>query len=85
MSIHMVEKALFDIAANTQNVRAYRGGPVDYLKAYRLEADEVGMIEQMDVREMINRGVNPMLVMRVFSAIEGREKMPEYMRRLRED
>lgn len=85
MSVHMVEKALFDIAANARNAQAYRDGPEAFLSPYVLDADEARMIRQMDVRKMINRGVNPMLAMRVFSAVEGRERMPEYMRRLREN
>ncbi len=85
MSVHMVEKALLDIAASRASAEAYLKSPDDYLDAYRLDAGEIVMIKQLDVLEMQKRGLNPMLTMRAFSAIEGREKMPEYMRQLREN
>lgn len=84
MSVHMVEKALFEIAADPQRTAQYRNNPDEFLRAYVLEDDEVQMIKKLDVREMIRRSLNPMLTMRAFSAIEGRERMPEYMRRVKE-
>lgn len=79
----MVEKALFDIASGPQCVEAYRQDPDAFLRAYVLEADELEMIKQLDVRRMIEREANPMLAMRAFTMLEGRAQMPEYIRRLK--
>jgi hypothetical protein len=84
MSTHMLEKVLFDVAATPQRAAEYSSNPDRFLSAYRLDDDEIQLIKQLDVREMMRRALNPMLLMRAFSALEGRERMPEYLRRMRE-
>lgn len=85
MSIHTVERALFDIASAPERIAAYKGDPQRFLAAYPLSPDEARLILELDVREMVRRELNPMLAMRAFGAIEGRDQMPEYFRRLREN
>jgi hypothetical protein len=82
MSLHMVEKALFDIVADLQGAQEYRKDRDAFLGRYVLEADEVAMIKEMDVREIVKREVNPMLTMRAFQSVEGVTQLPEYLRRL---
>lgn len=82
MSIHALEQALFDIAAGPTKTAAYRADPEGFLAGYRLEAEEIRMILGMDVRAMIERSINPMLAMRAFTAVEGRQNLGEYMRRI---
>ena len=82
MSVHTLEQALFDIASNPSRAAAYKADAQAFLNAYLLEPDELRMIRDLAVSEMQAHGANPMLVMRAFSSIEGRERMPEYMRRL---
>jgi hypothetical protein len=84
MSTHMLEKVLFDVAATPQRAAEYSSNPDLFLSAYRLDDDEIQLIKQLDVREMMRRALNPMLLMRAFSALEGRERLPEYLRRMRE-
>jgi hypothetical protein len=84
MSTHMLEKVLFDVAATPQRATEYSSNPDLFLSAYRLDDDETQLIKQLDVREMMRRALNPMLLMRAFSALEGRERLPEYLRRMRE-
>jgi hypothetical protein len=84
MSIHAVARALFDIASTSQRTAEFKADPQGFLAGYPLEPDEVQMIVELDVREMLRRQLNPMLAMRAFSAIEGRARMPEYLRRLKE-
>jgi hypothetical protein len=84
MSTHMLEKLLFDVAATPQRAAEYSSSPDLFLSAYRLDDDEIQLIKQLDVREMMRRSLNPMLLMRAFSALEGRERLPEYLRRMRE-
>ncbi len=82
VSIHMIEKALFDIAAGPGNTAEYKRDPAAFLKRYALTDEETALIRDLDVREIIARDANAMLAMRAFSCIEGRDRMPEYMRRL---
>lgn len=82
MSIHMVEKALFDIAAGPASTAEYKRDPAAFLGRYALTDEEATLIRELDVREIIARDANAMLAMRAFSCIEGRERLPEYMRRL---
>lgn len=84
MSIHTVERALFDIASSPQIAAAYKADPQQFLSAYPLTPEEVTMILELNVAEMVRRQLNPMLAMRAFNTIEGRERMPEYIRRLKE-
>lgn len=82
MSIHSLEKALFDIASEPSEAQRYKQHPDAFLARYRLDADEAQLLRGLDVREMIARDANPMLVMRAFTSLEGRAQLPEYMRRL---
>jgi hypothetical protein len=85
MSVHSLEKALFDIASAPPEAQRYRVDPDAYLARYRLDAEEARLIKVLDVRELIARDINPMLVMRAFTSLEGRASLPEYLRRLQAD
>jgi len=85
VSIHTVERVLFDLASGPSPVADYKAHPQKFLSAYPLAADEVRMIMEMDVRMMVDRSLNHMMAMRGFIAVEGRDRMPEYFRRLREN
>ncbi|WP_338617404.1 hypothetical protein [Pigmentiphaga sp. CHJ604] len=83
MSVYAIEQALFDIASDPQETNAYRADPRHFLTRYRLDPQECRLILDMDVKNLIGLAINPMLTMRAFTAIEGRDSMPEYMRRIR--
>jgi len=82
MSIHMLEKALFDITGHPQRAAEFKADPDRFLREYALDAEEIRILKDLDVREMQARNANPMLVMRAFTCLEGRDRLPEYMRRL---
>lgn len=85
MSIHMLEKVLFDIADDPKRAAEFKADPQRFLEPYALHPDEVRIIKELDVREMQARAANPMLVMRAFTCLEGgRDRVPEYMRRLKQ-
>jgi hypothetical protein len=83
MSVYALERVLFELAAGGPGTADYLGDREAYLAEHGLEAHERRLILDMDVNEMIQRGINAMLVMRAFTAVEGRDRMPEYMRRLK--
>ncbi len=84
MSIHGLEKAVFDIASGPSQAEAYKKDSDAYLARYRLAPDEAHLVKALDVRRMVELDLNPMLVMRLFTTLEGRASLPEYLRRLRE-
>ncbi len=77
-----MEQALYDVAAHPSHTKRFKANPRAFLSAYALEREEELMILEMDVAEMIRRSLNPMLAMRAFLSVEGREQLPEYLRRI---
>lgn len=85
MTIHTVERALFEIISSPKCIAEYKAARELVLSSYPLSADEADLILKMDFSDLIRRGLNPMLAMRAFGAIEGRNNISEYFRRIRED
>lgn len=84
MTIYTVERALFEVISSPERLAQYKAEPEVVLRSYPLSADEVDLILKMNVSEIVRRGLNPMLAMRAFGAIEGRNNISEYFRRIRE-
>ena len=82
MSIHTIERALFELTAAPQRLPEYQQDPRRFLAAYPLTAEELELVLALDVKELCRRGLNPMLAMRAFNLIAGRDKFPEYLQRL---
>ncbi len=82
MSNYTIERVLFELTSNPQAPARFREDAQAFLAAYPLAQDEAAIIRALDVRAMHDRGVDAMLSMRAFNAIEGRAQMPEYMRRV---
>ncbi len=83
MSETAIETALFEIASSPSQVAAYKEDRSSFLSKFNLTEEERREILVMDVRKLLDRGCNPMLAMRTFNAIEGRDKLHEYLRRIR--
>jgi hypothetical protein len=77
-----MEQALYDISTAPPNAQRFKKNPRAFLSAYALEREEELVIIEMNVAEMIRRSLNPMLAMRAFTSVEGRDQMPEYLRRI---
>jgi len=84
MSHTAIETALFDIVASPVQVATYKNDPAQFLDRYELSNEERVEIINLDVRKILLRGCSPMLTMRAFNAIKGRDQLPEYLRRIRE-
>ncbi|HEY9081295.1 hypothetical protein [Magnetovibrio sp.] len=82
MSIHTVEKVLWDLMAMPHKKEAFAAAPDALLSEYPLADDEKALLKDWDVRVMTDRGVSPMLTMISWMAVRGQEEMPEYMRRM---
>lgn len=77
MTTNTLEKVLWDITVNPEMA----ANPT-ILQAYRLTDEELALIEEMDVREMADRGVSQMLIWMAWVATRGFPMAPEYLRRM---
>ena len=82
MSIHTIEKVLWDLMAMPQKKEAFLAAPETVLDGYPLADDERDLLRDLDVRTMADRGCSEMLTMISWMAVNGQETMPEYMRRM---
>lgn len=83
MSAAMMEKILWEIGLDPQRAAQFKADPDHYLTPYSLSAQEATMLKELDVRALVERNVNPMLTMRAWTALRGRDQMPEYLRKLK--
>lgn len=79
MNRDAVEKVLWDVVNAPATAPALRDAPERYLAPYRLGAEEHGLLAGMDVRSMMDLGINPMLIMRAWQMVHGRDQMPRYI------
>lgn len=79
MSMYTVERVLFEIASGPAQAAEFKRDRQAFLAAYPLTPEEAGMLALLDVARMQARGVDPMLTMRAFTAVEGRERLGDYM------
>lgn len=83
MSVYMIEKLLWDITQHPPRAQEYKADPDQFLRTYALAADEIEMIKNLDVRALVACNVNPMLTMRLWSLVKGRDQTPAYLKQLR--
>ena len=82
MSIHTVEKVLWELMAMPTKKEAFLNSPDDFLSTYPLAETEAQWLKEWDVRSMTDQGCSPMLTMISWMAVRGQDEMPEYMRRM---
>lgn len=78
MSTNAMEKALWQALSNPQELQRLVGDAAGYLSGFNLDEAEREMILAWDVRRVVERGVNPLLTVSAFSAVNGVEKMGDY-------
>ncbi len=83
MSIHTVERALYEMASSPAGVEAFKASPAEFLARYPMTDEESRLIREYRFKELIERGLNPMLAMRASNAIRGRESVRDYLQSLK--
>jgi Aromatic-ring-opening dioxygenase LigAB, LigA subunit len=63
MSRYEVDKLLRDIRRDSQLAAQFRDNIDHVLEAYKLEAAERELLKQWDIRQLYDRGVNPLLLL----------------------
>lgn len=84
MSTNTIEKVLWDLVGQAHKPEAFRANTDAFLDAYPLEPSERDLLKNMDVQAIVALRINPMLLMRAFQCIYGRDKRPLYLQRLAE-
>jgi hypothetical protein len=82
MSVHAVEKALWDVCNNPESHASYRANAADFVHRYPLSDAEKHMVSGLEVEALTAHQVNPMLIMMTWNAIVGADKIGEYLGRL---
>jgi hypothetical protein len=74
-----IEAALYDISTKGSIRKRFAEDPAAALQMYRLQPDELAEIATLDVAALIARGINPMLTMGLWIAINGPQTLPKYI------
>lgn len=82
MSRYTLEKVLWDLVQQPQSAPMFRADPATLLDHYRLEPSESELLAKMDVRAMAALGINPMLLMRAYQTVFGKEQLAQYLQRM---
>ncbi|MFW7347763.1 MAG: hypothetical protein ACODTU_16915 [Pigmentiphaga sp.] len=82
MSLFAIEKVLWDICRDSTCAARYKADPASYLDAYALDAGEAELLRSLDVRGMVTLKVSPLLTMRAWQILRGRDQLPAYVKAL---
>jgi hypothetical protein len=82
MSIHAVEKLLYEICNSGERAEQYRAQPDALLARYALTDQEQQLVRQLDVRGLSDYQVNPMLIMTTWNTLIGPDSIGEYLGKL---
>jgi Aromatic-ring-opening dioxygenase LigAB, LigA subunit len=82
MSVNAIEKVLWQTTSNPAEAERLRKDPEAFLNDFMLDKEERAWITSWDVATMVDRGVNPMVLMMSFSAVRGMENMMEYLMKI---
>ncbi|MEU8307208.1 hypothetical protein AB0C84_26975 [Actinomadura sp. NPDC048955] len=85
MSLHGVEKALYDLNVDRRARETFKESPARFADRYRLTGEEAAMLTGRDVRGLASLAANPMLVWGfwLMLAPDGERGAPGYLARLR--
>jgi hypothetical protein len=82
MSIHAVEKLLYEICNSGERAQQYRTGPDALLARFALTEQERRLVRELDVRGLTDYLVNPMLIMTTWNTLVGPNHIGDYLGRL---
>jgi hypothetical protein len=82
MSMFSMERALWELTNNPDNVAQFRTEPDKLLASYQLDEEETDFLKAFNVRAMADRDVSPMLLMLAWFAVQGQDTLPEYLGRM---
>jgi hypothetical protein len=84
MSIHGVEKVLYDLSMSGKTRKTYVADPASFLASYNLSESETAEIMNFQVAGMLAKGVNSMLLMGYWMQLEPSHSIRNYLAALRQ-
>jgi len=82
MSTHAVDKALWQALSNPKEMQRLREDAPSYLKDFNLDEQERSLLLAWEVGELTARGVSPLLLVSTYTAVEGMDKMGDYIMKI---
>jgi len=82
MTYFAVEKALWGIAQDPASASAFIDNAEAYLTGFNLTDTERLAIQTFDLRLLADTGVNPLLLMQSWNAVQGPDRIGEYLGRM---
>lgn len=82
MNRFAVEKVLWDLVSTPAQAAALSDMPETYLASRGLGLEERGLLARMDAKALIRLQINPMLVMRAWQMVRGRDQLARYIQEL---
>lgn len=82
MSIHAVEKLLYEVCNSGERAAQYRNDPEALLGRFALTGHEQALVRALDVRGLMEYQVNPMLIMTTWNTLVGPDHIGEYLGKL---
>ncbi len=71
MGINAIEKALWQASVDPEESRCLREDPHAFLGEFRLDEEERWLVATWEVRTLLEQGVNPVVLMMAFAAVNG--------------
>ncbi len=84
MSVHGVEKVLYDLSMSGKTRKSYSADPPGFLASYNLTESETAEIINFRVAGMLASGVNSMLLMGYWMQLEPSRSIRNYLAALRQ-
>jgi hypothetical protein len=84
MSVYTIEKVLWDLMEHPPKAQAFRADADAFLDGYPLAPSERRLLKEMDVKAIVDLRINPMLLMRAYQCVLGRDKRLAYLQQLAE-
>ena len=82
MSYGAVEQLFYDVSTSRSRKDAFRKDAKGVAGKYALSDTEREMVLSMQVEELFEYGINPMLLMGFWTSVNGPQSMPDYLKRV---
>ena len=82
MSYGAVEQLFYDVSTSRNRKEAFREDAGEVAGKYALSETEREMVISMQVENLFEYGINPMLLMGFWTSVRGPQSMPEYLARV---
>jgi len=76
MSVHAVEKVLWEIGNDPSRIQRLMEDSTSYFAPYSLDDEEKAMILDVNVKALADHGVSTLLTMMIWPLFKGPESMP---------